>query len=124
MLGSSGVYAPSLISELKWVPYTDGVRYMNMSEDTFEYYINARGIEHEYRDFRGCVCVTLDTLLKIAIWRSIKDWTHRRLSLEMMYGLGELPGPVLVELLRVLHNPNSRYLDGTAKPKTEPKRRK
>lgn len=105
-----GVYAPSLIEQIRWVPYIDAVRYLNMSEDTFEYYINARGVAHEYRDFRGCVCVELTTVMRIGIWRRVKQWTYRRLSVDLIDALSTFPGEALVELLQVMKNKHSKYL--------------
>jgi hypothetical protein len=106
----NGIYAPSLIEQIRWVPYLDAVRYLHMSEDTFEYYINARGVAHEYREFRGCVCVELTTVMRIGIWRRVKQWTYRRLSVDLIDALSTFPGEALVELLQVMKNKYSRYL--------------
>lgn len=101
-ISDEGVFVPSLIDQIKWIPIRDVFLYLGMNERSLRYFVIYTDLYTEVRDFRGCRCIEIDEVMKLGIWKRLQGWTKRRLKVKFKDGLAYLPIDALVSFMKTV----------------------
>lgn len=98
-ISDDGVFVPSLVEQIKWIPIRDAFLYLDMHERALRYFVIYTDMYTEIREFRGCRCIEIDEVMKLGIWKRVQGWTKRRLKVKLKDGLANLPIEAIVSVM-------------------------
>lgn len=105
-LRGNSVYVPSLIEQIRWIPFADAFAYLGMSRTSFETATYMSGLPYEWREFRRSNCVDATRVISFGIWKHVHRQTNRRLGMHTVDTVGALPADVLYEIIPMLKRPS------------------